>query len=226
MSYLNLDDTTKNDKSLPKMCLGFNVGVTIFISIFALLFYKPSNYFIYILFGILDVAYFIFVIKYRNPMWQILLTAIGLIVLTGKTFWGYIITSQFEFVKAKMSMFTWIHASVLVLAIGIIFYVWAKFYQAYKILKDNTIEVAQKKISEKNPMPKWAALTASLLGSPMILVRLLKDDLNNMGLGLGFAMWGLGVIFFILFAMLFPKLIVLVRFSAWNFTDFCPKSKK
>lgn len=220
LSYLNINNSTPNDKSMPQICFGFNVGVTVFILIFAILLFRPLNLCAYFLLGAWDIIYFIFLIRYHNPLWQIPLTAIGLLSLTIKLFFAYIITSKFEFSESQMPFFTWVHATVLVLSIGVIFYVWAKFYQAYKILKDNTLEVAKDKIAKKNPTPKWIALIALLSGSPMILVRLLRDDFNTLNLGLGFGMWTLGCIFIILFAMLLPKLIVLIRYQAWNFLEY------
>jgi len=220
ISYLNVNNAVKADKSLPKIFLCFNIGLTAFLSIFSILLFPPSNYYIYILFGILDITYLIFLMKYHNPLWEIPLSSLGLVILIVKSFYGYVITSQFEFIKAQIPMFTWIHTVVLVLAIGITAYLWAKFYQAYKILKDNTIEEAKEKVASKNPMPKWVALIASLSGSPMILVRMLRDDFENLGLGLGFSMWALGVVFAVIFGMSLPKCVVLIRFRVWNFPEY------
>ena len=113
-------------------------------------------------------------------------------------------------------MFTWLHSLVLVLSIGTIAYFCTKSYQAYKILKTNTLTSAKKEIASKNRMPKCIALIASLSGTPMILVRLLRDDLKSFGLGIGFAVWSLGLVFVILFAMLLPKLIVFLRYRVWS----------
>lgn len=113
-------------------------------------------------------------------------------------------------------MFTWLHSLVLVLSIGTIAYFGVKSYQAYKILKNNTLTSAKKVIASRNRMPKWIALIASLSGSPMILVRLLRDDFKSFGLGMGFAMWSLCLVFVILFAMLLPKLVVFLRYRVWS----------
>ncbi len=218
--YLNINDTTNTDKSLPKICMAFNIGVTVFMLIFAILLFRTTNFYTYILFAFFDIIYFILLTKYHKTLWQFPLTGIGLFALTTKLFLGYIIISQYELEKVQTSMFTWLHAVVLVLAIGTTAYFWAKSYQAYKILKDNTIESAPKIIAKKNPIPKWVALIFSLSGSPMILVRLLRDDFQNTGLGLGFCMWTLGIIFAMLFAMLLPKIVVLIRFRVWSFSEY------
>ena len=219
ISYLNINEKTNDNKLLPKICFGFNLGVTLFMSIFAILLFRPSNFCIYIFGGLFDVIYFILCLTYKKTWWQIPMTSIGLFVLTLKTFFAYKITSQFESSEAGIPVFTWLHALVLVLSIGTIAYFGVKSYQAYKILKNNTLKSAKKEIALKNRMPKWIALIASLLGSPMILVRLLRDDFKSFGLGMGFAMWSLGLVFAILFAMLLPKLIVFLRYRVWSYKN-------
>ena len=216
ISYLNINEKPNDNKLLPKICLGFNLGVTLFVSIFAILLFRPSNYCIYIFWGLFDVIYFILCLTYKKTWWQIPMTSIGLFVLTLKTFFAYKITSQFEFSKLGIPMFTWLHSLVLVLSIGTIAYFGVKSYQVYKILKNNTLTSAKKEIASRNRMPKWIALIALLSGSPMILVRLLRDDFKSLGLGMGFAMWSLGLVFVILFAMLLPKLVVFLRYRVWS----------
>ena len=191
ISYLNINEKLNDNKLLPKICFGFNLGVTLFVSIFAILLFRPSNYCIYIFWGLFDVIYFILCLTYKKTWWQIPMTSVGLFALTLKTFFAYKITSQFEFSKSGIPMFTWLHSLVLVLSIGTIAYFGVKSYQAYKILKNNTLTSAKKVIASRNRMPKCIALIASLSGSPMILVRLLRDDFKSFGLGMGFAMWSL-----------------------------------
>lgn len=220
LSYLNINKDNKNDKSLPKLCFGFNLGVTLFILLFEILLFHPSNCYIYISFGVFDVIYLISCITYKKPWWQFPLAGIGEIILMVKTFFAYKITSQFEFVEAQIPSFTGLHIAVLVLAIGAILYVLAKFYQAYNILKNNALSSAKKKIASKNRMPAWIALIAPLSASPMILVRLLRDDFEDTGLGIGFALWSLGLVFAVLFAWLLPKLIVFFHYRVWTFSDF------
>lgn len=216
ISYLNINENLNDNKSLPKICFGFNLGVTLFISVFAILLVRPSNFYIYIFGGLFDVTYFILCLTYKKTWWQIPITSLGLFVLTLKSFFAYKITSQFELYKSGIPMFTWLHSLVLVLSIGTIAYFCTKSYQAYRILKNNTLASAQKEIASKNRMPKWIALIASLSGTPMILVRLLRDDFESFGLGVGFAMWSLGLVFVILLAMLLPKLIVFLRYRVWS----------
>ena len=219
ISFLNIDPVAKNDKSLPKICAGFNIGITVFIFIFAILLFRPDNLVLYFAFFIWDIAYFIFLLLYRNPLWQIPLTAIGLFSSALKSFWGYAITSKFEFAKAQLPMFTFLHASAVVVTIVLIAYMWTNFFQVYKLLKEYSLETAKKKIAMRNPMPKWAAFIAAFSGSPMILVRLFRDDFQNFGIGLGFCMWSLGLLFIFLFALLIPKLIVFIKFHVWNFPE-------
>ena len=216
ISYLNINEKLNDNKLLPKICFGFNLGVTLFVSIFAILLFRPSNYCIYIFWGLFDVIYFILCLTYKKTWLQIPMTSVGLFALTLKTFFAYKITSQFEFSKSGIPMFTWLHSLVLVLSIGTIAYFGVKSYQAYKILKNNTLTSAKEVIASRNRMPKCIALIASLSGSPMILVRLLRDDFKSFGLGMGFAMWSLGLVFVILFAMLLPKLVVFLRYRVWS----------
>ena len=218
ISYLNVNPTN-NDKTMPTLTLGFNVGVTLFVLIFGILLYRPSNYFPYVLFVVLDAIYFAFLKIYRNPFWQIPLSAVGMLELTIKSFFAYIIIAQYEFVKDKTPMFMWIHALVAVLAIGAMAYLLAKFYQAYKILNDNGIKAAKKEISAKNKMPKLVAIIASLTSSPMVFVRLFRDDLQIAGLSAGFFVWVLALAFAIIFTMILPKLIVFIKFKVWNFVE-------
>ena len=218
ISYLNVNPTN-NDKTMPTLTLGFNVGVTLFVLIFGILLYHPSNYFIYVLFCVLDAIYFAFLKIYRNPFWQIPLSAVGMLELTIKSFFAYIIIAQYEFVKDKTPMFMWIHALVAVLAIGAMAYLLAKFYQAYKILNDNGIKAAKKEIGAKNKMPKLVAIIASLTSSPMVFVRLFRDDLQIAGLSAGFFVWVLALAFAIIFTMILPKLIVFIKFKVWNFVE-------
>ena len=218
ISYLNVNPTN-NDKTMPKLTLGFNVGVTLFVLIFVILLYRPSNYFPYVLFCVLDAIYFAFLKIYRNPFWQISLSAVGMLELTIKSFFAYIIIAQYEFVKDKTPTFTWAHALVAVLAIGVMAYLLAKFYQTYKILNDNSIKAAKKEISAKNKMPKLVAIIALLAGSPMVFVRLFREDIQSSGLSAGFFVWVLALAFTTIFTMLLPKLIVFIKFKAWNFAE-------
>ena len=218
ISYLNVNPTN-NDKTMPTLTFGFNVGVTLFVLIFGILLYRPSNYFLYVLFCVLDAIYFAFLKTYRNPFWQIPLSAVGMLELTIKSFFAYIIIAQYEFVKDKTPMFMWIHALVAVLAIGAMAYLLAKFYQTYKILNDNGIKAAKKEISAKNKMPKLVAIIASLTSSPMVFVRLFRDDLQIAGLSAGFFVWVLSLAFAIIFTMILPKLIVFIKFKVWNFVE-------
>ncbi|MBQ9735620.1 MAG: hypothetical protein IJV96_02405 [Clostridia bacterium] len=220
LSYLNVSPTEKADKSLPKILAGFHIGITVFLFVFAIFLFHPDNYFLYVAFFLWDVLYFVFLLLYRNPLWQFPFTAVGLVVLSLKSFWGYIITSKFEFTRAGTPVFTFLHVGVVVLIIALIAYMWTKFFQVYRLLKEYPLERAKKKAATRNPMPKWAALIAALSGSPMIFIRLFRDDFQNLGIGLGFCMWSLGWFFLFALALMIPKLAVLIRFRAWNFSEF------
>lgn len=220
ISYLNINPTAKANKSVPKIIEGFNIGISIFIFVFAAFLFRPENLILYFIFFLWDIICFIFLLAYRNPLWEIPLTALGLISSSLKLFWGYIITSQFEFAEAQTPVFTWLHALVLVLAVMIVAYSCTRFYEVYKTLRDNSLTVAKGKIASQKSTPKWPAIIAGLSGSPMIFVRLFRDDFQNMGFGLGFCTWSLGIVFALIFAMLLPKLIVLMKFRVWNFSEF------
>lgn len=216
LAFLNLSREQKIDKSMMKIALWFDVSFTFFITIFGfvlcLIPFSQINIVLIPSFITIDVLFLIWLKLLKNPAYQFVFTPIVLLCSTIKLIYGYTIFSNGEFVKYGYPMFGWAHFVMLIVALAVAVYVSTKFYNIYVTLKTNTIERTHKKIKKK--IPKWI-LPISLI-PPIVLIRLFKDSLRNIGVGIGFSLWTLACIWLLLSLMCLPKCIVSLRFKIFT----------
>ena len=215
LAFLNLRTDGKEDKSLPKITIWYDVGVAIATGA-ALLLHTPlsqTHIAAIISFVVTDVLLFIWLALYKNPVRQFNLAFAAMLATIIKLFYGYA-EIALEEKNDGIPMFTWIHLAVLIVILFMAFCVIRKMYRAYRFTKENSIEEATEKIRKDNPVPKWAIVVGAIGASPMILVRLFKDDLQSLGLGGGFLFWAMGCIWVFMLIISLPKCIVSKRFHA------------
>jgi len=219
--FLGLEKKQKIDKSSMKFAFWFDFIATMVIVICGLLFdllpIIPLNISWFSFLILIDVVFFIFLKLIYNPALIFLYDVIVFLTTTLKLMYGYIIFSKVELMEDGYSMITWVHIIVLVCAVLASVYFLIVFYKVYQNLKNNTEEYIVTKISQKNKTSKfkWIIIILGAL-SPMAMVRLLEDSMQNAGLGIGFALWSLACIWLFLTSLFIPKLIVAVKYNAFS----------
>ncbi len=218
LAYLNIEKDKKNDKFASKIVLGFNIGFTLFVGAMLLLMsFSQIHIALTISFFAIDLLFFICLIAYKNPAWQFIIEAIGLLLITIKLLIGYVISSKELLAKEGFPIFSWVHLTVLFLSLWVAIYLVIRLHRTYQIIKKHPIPIARKKIKRQSSFPKWLAVVIAFMCLPMLFVKLFPEISQTLGLGLGFACWTLACIFFILFAMYLPKVIVSIRFKAYRY---------
>lgn len=128
-------------------------------------------------------------------------------------FYGWFIFSKGEFVEFGYPKFGWMHIAVLFAALILGGYIMLKFYWVYKITVSHTLEEAQAILQSKS---KNAILIPTTFAfSPMILVRLFRGPFSDMGLGIGFGLWSLMCIWFVLLSFIIPKIIAILKYKVY-----------
>lgn len=218
LGFLNLNKYSKKDKFIDKIVCGFNIGVSVFIGS-ALLFTSLSNFnmLLGITFLVIDAILVMISSLYKNPVLSFLIEGAGLFWLIIKFVIGYILISKDEMLNKGYPTFTWAHLAVLFLAIWSSIYIVFKFNQAYQIIKKTPLSRAKNKIQKKNPVPKWVIVVELVSTSPMIIVQIVRDDLENFKIGMGFCFFVLASLFSIIFVMCLYKIIVILRFKAYKY---------
>lgn len=215
LAFLNLKKDKKIDKTVLNIALGFDIGFTCVIILYVLLLHHIEftliNVFIILMIIIVDIVLFILIKKAINPVSEIIHPIKIFILSEIKLLYGYVICSKDEFMKYGYPRITWIHISLLIACIFLAMYMMFKMIRVYKYLQKYTIEKSIEKTQKENKFPIWAALIATI--SPMFLVRLSRGVLNKIGLGIGFALWGLACIwlFFILISL--PKYVIAKKYG-------------
>lgn len=218
LAYLNIGKTKKTDKFLSKIVLGFNFGFTLFVDAMLLLIsFSKIHVAFTILFACVDLLFLVLVILYKNPAWQFLIESSGLLLVIAKLMVGYFISSKEQYLKDGFPMFSWAHFAVLLGSCCVAVYVVNRMYSAYQIIMKYPIEKARRKISNQNHVPKWVIAAGIVIGVPLFLVGMFRDNPNNLGLGLGFVCWSLACLFMILFAAGIPKVVVTIRYSVYRY---------
>lgn len=213
LAFLNLH-IGKKDKSLPKIAIWLDVGFTVMVgSVLLLISLSRVHITVAISFVVIDVLLFIWLALYKNPVWQFALAFVTVIVSIVKLFYGYSEVAVDE-KSDGVPAFTWIHLVVMIGILFMAFCVLRKMYRAYRFTKENSIEDAAEKIRKDNPVPKWAIVVGAIGASPMVLVRLFKDDLQSLGLRGGFCLWAMGCIWVFMLIILLPKCMISARFHA------------
>lgn len=219
--FLNIDFKKNIDKFTMKLLTWFNVGFTVFVFLNGILLDLIQFSLFDCLALILSVLSNIFLFiaikfcKKNTDEWFHHLFAIFCSTLI--LLYGWFIFSKDEFIDFGYPNLGWMHIAVLFSALALGGYVVAKFYRVYKMLKDHTIEECQAALQSKNK--NSLLIPATFLVSPMMLVRLLRGPFSDMGLGIGFALWGLMCIWLLLLLSIFPKIIVILKHKVYLWVD-------
>lgn len=223
LAFLNLKREQTISKDLMKIAFWFDFSFTVAIVLFGLFLRVFKFNFLDCLFFvgcILTITCFsIWCKKAVNLTAEISFPAIVLFVSTVKLFYAYFRFSNREATVFQYPRFNWFHLIVMVISLLIVFYMWWRFYQIFRDLKTRTIKQARKNIEKKQRRLLWIPF---FIGSPMILVRLIRNSTIEMKLGIGFCLWSLFCIWMCLFLMLLPKYIVMKKYKI---ADILSKNK-
>ena len=221
LSFLNIDFKKNIDKFTMKLLTWFNVGFSVFVfggGIFLQLIRFSWFDYLALCFGVISNIFLFVTIKFckRNTgEWFHHLSVILCSILI--LFYGWFVFSKGEFVEFGYSRFGWMHIAVLLSTIILGGYIMLKFYRAYKITMGHTLEKSQTilQLNGNNTI----LIPAIFAISPMMLVRLLRGPFSAMGLGLGFALWTLMCIWFVLLLFVLPKIIVILKYKVYLWSD-------
>lgn len=223
LAFLNLKKEQAINKTLIGITFWFDFSFTLAIILFGLLLNVfELNFSDCIFFVGCITTVFCSILWYKkatNPTNEISFPVYVLFISTVKLFYGYLRFSNREALVFQYPQFGWLHLMVMVVFILVVFYMWWKFYHVFRDLKKHTLEQARKNIEKKQLKVLWIPI---FVGSPMILVRLLRNDLIDLKLGVGFCLWSLSCIWMCLFLMLLPKYIVMKKYKI---ADILSKSK-
>lgn len=219
LAYLNLDKHQKIDKGLMGIAFWFDVSFTWTVILVGLLLeaFTFSEFdIVFIVVSIItNIVFFIWYKKSVNPVDEIWFSIIVLGTTAVKLFYGYVVFSKSEAIENGYPQFGLIYIIVLLVFLLIDLYMWQKSYRVFQDLKTNTIKQAKKNIEKKKGWFWWIPVIGG--GSSMVYVRLFKGNFENMGLGIGFALWVLACIWLCLALMLVPKYVVCKRYKVADY---------
>lgn len=216
--FLGLEKKQQIDKYVMKFAFWSDFLATVFIITCGLLFEVIPITFLNImwLFGFIlaDVVFYIYLKLIYNPIHLFSYSIVVFITTVIKLAYGFLMFSKAELLKDGYPMITWAHIVVLIFTVLTSLFLLAKYYVIWQDLKDNTIEYVTTKINEKNKKSKWKWI-AIILGScsPMALVRLLDDSMQEAKLGMGFGFWLLACCYFLIACLFVPKFIVSTKYK-------------
>lgn len=216
LAYLNLNKV-KIDKSLMKIVFWFDFSFTVAIIIFGLLLnifkFEIFDY-VFLCGSIVSIVFFAFWLKIaKNAASEITFSTYVLFISTFKLFYGYVCFSNLEKFEDGYPRFGYFHLIALLVFLSLAFHMCLRFYQIFRDLKTQTIEQARKNIEKKQSKILWAPL---FIGSPMVLVKLIKGEMIDMKLGIGFCFWVLTCIWLFFLLMLVPKYVVTKKYKIAN----------
>ena len=217
LSFLNLDREAKRDEFMPKLDWGMNVFFTIFVLAFILLSsLSKFNIALAISFVVVDLLFGVILIINRNPVWQIVLDSLGLLLIVAKLFIGYISLSIWQFKKEEIPIFTWVHTIVFILALILATYMVSWLYEAYKISKKYPVHIARKEVKKIKTPKKALYVVTGLFSCPVIVAQWWYSRFAKFGLSIGFILWILALIFASILSASVLKVIVILRYKAYN----------
>lgn len=213
MAFLNIDNDTEIDKSAMKIFAWFNVSFSLAIILaewlLDILNFSPLNVVFLIFSFITSLLSFISIrwVKRSVQEWfhHIIVSFCSTLILL----FGWYYLSIGELIEDGYPRTTWVHIIVLIITLVLAVYMAAKMFWVFHLLETHTVEQARAKINKR--MPVWLPFVSSL--PPMILVRALRDPMESMGLGCGFAMWLLMCIWILFTISIFPKVFIILKYK-------------
>ena len=224
LCFLGLEKNQKIDKTTMKIAFWFDFIYTIVIIGCGFLFELFSITLMNIIFiSCLFLADIVFLVWFKytyNPVHLISYCMVVYIITTLKLLYGYFIFSRGELTKDGYPLFSLAHIIVLIIFFILFIYLCIKFYRVYRDLKNHTVDYVISKIKRENKKSKIERI-AIVIGScsPIVLVRLFDDYLENMGLGIGFGFWTLACIWLWLACAHIPKYVVAKKYNAAKWFD-------
>ncbi len=213
LTFLNFEPNKSIDKFTMKLFVWFNVSFSLFIILGGLLVQIFDNSLLNVIFVVFslvtNIIFFISIrfIKTQVNEWFHHLIVVLFTLLT--LLYGWFVFSQWEALEYCYPKFTWMHVAVLIAGLVLGLYLVIKIIWVFCLLKTNTIKQAREKLQKK--LPVWIPIVSGC--SPMVLVRLLKGPFNSMGLGIGFAFWGLMCIWMIFLLAILPKIYIIFKYK-------------
>ena len=218
LAFLNLNKDKKIDKSLMKIAFWFDFSCTVAIIIFGLLLNIFKFLFLDYVFlcgSFVSIIFFAIWLKLaQNAASEISFSTYVIFISTLKLFYGYLCFSNMEKIEYGYPRFTYFHLLAILVFVSLGFHICWRFYKIFQYSKNHTIKQVRKYIEKKNGNFLWIPL---FIGSPMLLVRLLKGKMIDMRLGIGFCFLVLACIWLFLFLMLIPKYVVIKKYKVANF---------
>lgn len=217
LEFLDLDTGKTVDKFSMKLVTWFNLSFGLFVILASVLLggagrldLSLSNILFIFFCLITNILFFMFIRSVQNSAQEWIHCFIVLLCSVFTLLYGWFKISMFESAFYEhLKMFTWIHVAVLATSLILSGSVILRFVWVLKLLKDNTVEEVKKIISSN--FHRSGAIVASI--SPIVLVRVFKGPFHNMGLGVGFGLWGLMCIWLFLLFMILPRMFVIFKYK-------------
>lgn len=220
---LDIKDNDKDIVDFTKGLGGFDIGVLCFIIVVGILFRWISFSIIDIiaitLFCLSTIAFMVFRKKVNKSLVNVILLPLLLFKSTLQFFYGYWVFANGELQTSGYKLFTWVHATVatLILILSILFYcIYVKMCKdanimtieqllarEYKTIRDSD------KLTRKYP---WIVALPFLLPTPYIASKIFGIWDVGEELGAGFYTWLAACLFFFLFSMCVPRLVIYLKY--------------
>ena len=215
LAFLNIDLKKDIDRFTMKLFTWFYVGFSVFVfgggSLLQLIEFSLFD-FCALFFCIISIVFLFIRIHFcrkHTEEWFHHLSAVICSCLI--LFYGWSVFSKGELAEFGYPRFGWIYISALIAALVLGGYMMLKFYMAFKIIMNNTIEDARAILKPQNKM----LIPAAVAFSPMLLVGLLEGPFTAMGLGIGFGLWCLMCIWLALALFMLPKIVIIIKYRVY-----------
>ena len=220
LAFLNVDSEKNVDKFTMKLITWFNVSFAIVIALFCILLGNEEKLdfslstILFITFSLItNILFFALIRLTKNVIqeWNYYLIVLLCSVLT--LLYGWIRLSKIDLRFEGNPIFTWMHAAVLIAVLVLSAYMILKFVWVLKLLKNHTVEDARAIVKRKTPPTSMPIIAA---GCPIALVYILKGPFENMGLGVGFALWSLMCIWLFFCLLIIPRTLIILKYKIYK----------
>ncbi|MBQ7012078.1 MAG: hypothetical protein IJN63_10260 [Clostridia bacterium] len=220
--YLDVKKCEKNDKSVARIFLWIDVIIFIFIVGMGYLFKCITSSF----FDILGVCFIltttiVFCLWYKkinNSLIKVTYLPCILLSQCFKLFYGFFVFSRGELRDFGYPRFSWLHATIAILAINVIVWIILLYSQLYQdvqkldlqelVDRERKTKINANRVIKAHP---WIQVLPVLLPSPYIASKVFREWVEPFGMGCGFYMWLLSCCWLCIAFLYLPKTCVYLK---------------
>ena len=223
--FLDVNSYKTLQRPAMKTFLMFDIFISMIIISLGILifgFFNTLFNIVNVIFVAMSILFFTWYKLTKNTLLYITYNPSIIVVTTIKLFYGYWLFAKSELVYYDYPIFTWLHMMFMFVFVSfamLMYYAHIKLYidtkkLTFQDLKKRETGTLKKAASLRKSRPWLIIPFVVFQASPYVVSKFLDDFKIRNGLGIGFAMWSLGCIWFFLLSCYLPKMIVFMKYKS------------